>query len=191
MNLRTLVFITVLCILVASTYQQISHCNQTGTRGDGTMICLDCEKGFYLDPAESEPVCKECQENCKQCTLSPVTGSKCLVCQNEYRLDQQNNDCVKCPDNCKTCNDKGKCTSCIDDSPVLTSGVCKSQTGMFSWLVIVVVLSVILIAGRFCYSSYFYDTPAEGDSNKIAYLQKDPSMPIKKFDKQFPSPTKK
>ena len=159
------------------TCQFLSHCNTEGTLEDGTEICLECKTGYYLNMTKSLTYCDQCLHHCEVCFSRPDQSYTCEKCKDGYRFDTQDHDkCVNCPGNCKTCDANNKCITCSDGTPVLTSGVCKSQKGMYVWLGIILVVSCFLSCARFCYSRYF-GHPEVHTAQDAALNTIDPSMP--------------
>jgi len=112
-----------------------------------TNGCVKCNDGYYRD----EFYCEQCDEVCKTC----VASGSCLTCKDDYYLKGNqcvlkstfvgcaeelqhdgchqcqdglrliDGECIPCPEKCKTCDEIGKCLSCIGEE-VVVDGKCQT-----------------------------------------------------------------
>lgn len=63
----------------------IEHC--TSCYGSSTsVICMDCEKGYYISYNSTNSTCNKCSEHCEMC-IGDETFSHCLSCEETYNLN--------------------------------------------------------------------------------------------------------
>ena len=180
-----IILLVVVCLLITSSNQKVEDCKTRGNLSNGTEVCLECEKGHYLNASKSMQECPDCLDHCEICAYTAATNVYvCNECEHEYRLAvNDTGKCVRCPSNCDHCTPDDKCTECVDKSAVLPDGTCKPKSKFWIWFFVVSGAIVALLAGLFVFRKYFSGA-RHADAEGEAYKQAETLSPVKIDDKK-------
>lgn len=93
-------------------------CNLTGCVSCSTEKgkCLTCDTNYQL----IDGVCKCSEPNCKICSKN----DKCLECDNNFLLNEDNHSCYCKEPNCAQCSSTKKCTQCKINHEITSNQNC-------------------------------------------------------------------
>ena len=168
----SIILITFLC-LASFSLQEVKHCKTPGIM-DGDEICLDCEKGYYLNVTYSDEECKKCPHDCGDCVYRSDTKIySCRACESGYRFSTPNLTCTKCPSHCSQCDDKNVCSACETGYALQESKSCASTgSKAYQYLFIAAIVVGFAVLGYYVYTKYFVKqehTINEPDYEAAAY----------------------
>lgn len=165
-----LAILLIICFLVAESQQGVDHCKTKGKLANGNEVCIECDKGHFLNTSRSLIECPECKNDCEVCNYNATTNLlTCLQCEKGNRLDPADpSKCLECPEDCDECDSQGKCTKCEDESEMTSDGSCKKKQKFWLWFFVIAGIIVFLLGGLFVYRKYFAN---RGDAEAEAYKQ--------------------
>ena len=81
--------------------------------------CLICDPGYTLN---SEKTCTYCGSGCEECSLMDDSKTNCSLCFSEKF--ESDNKCLVCNENCKLCEGNNQCLQCNPGYILLSDGTC-------------------------------------------------------------------